>query len=481
MEVCHDRSFLQSPSVERLREFLVSQSESSEAGTADDFEGFERELHDHMMAIERDLVGQEMARYDVDVPEVVVEGVTYRRVLEGTETYLSAAGPVKVSRHLYRPAGRSSKSICPMELRVGIIGGLFTPRAARIGAFAMAQLSSREATALLSEIGGMQPSISTLDRLPKVLSVAWESHREAWEDALRAQETVPIETAIVAVSLDGVMVPMRDTDRREKRSQSDKQPQGPAGYREVGCGSVALYDQEVQRLETVRYGRMPERCKATLCSQLQAEVQSILAVQPDLTLVKLADGAETNWRFLSHLELGVDPSITVTEIEIVDFFHAAEHLKRACDAVWGKGKVQAKAEFERLRTLLKEADGGVDRVIGSLRYRAGRAKGARRKRILKELNYFRNQRERMHYASYLARGLPIGSGVVEATCKTLATQRMKRSGMAWRQEGGQAILTLRSLIQSDRWSRAWPLLSAAFRETVQIPHLSQIEPVPCAA
>jgi len=55
---------------------LVSQSESSEAGTADDFEGFERELHDHMMAIERDLVGQEMARYDVDVPEVVVEGVT---------------------------------------------------------------------------------------------------------------------------------------------------------------------------------------------------------------------------------------------------------------------------------------------------------------------------------------------------------------------------------------------------------------------
>lgn len=481
MEVCHDSSVLQSPSVDRLRGFLLSRRQSWEMGTADHFEAFERELHDHMMAIERDLVGQELARYDVDVPEVEVEGVTYRRVLEGTETYLSAAGAVRVSRHLYRPAGRSSKSICPMELRVGVIGGLFTPRAARIGAFAMAHLSSREVTALLSEIGGMQPSTSTLDRLPKVLSVTWESHRGAWEDALRAQETVPTDAATLAVSLDGVMVPMRDSGRREKRSQSDKQPQGPAGYREVGCGSIALYDQEAQRLDTIRYGRMPERCKATLCSQLQAEVQAILAVRPDLTLVKLADGAETNWRFLSRLELGLDPSIAVTEIEIVDFFHAADHLKAACDAVWGKGKARAKAEFERLRTLLKEADDGVGQVIGSLRYRAGRAKGARRRRILRELTYFRNQRERMHYAYYLSRGLPIASGVVEATCKTLATQRMKRSGMAWRQEGGQAILTLRSLIQSDRWSRAWPLLSAAFRQAVQQPHLGQIEPLPCAA
>jgi hypothetical protein len=57
---------------------------------------------------------------------------------------------------------------------------------------------------------------------------------------------------------------------------------------------------------------------------------------------------------------------------------------------------------------------------------------------------------------------------MEATCKTLVTQRMKRSGMAWTPTGGQAILTLRSLIQSDRWSSAWELLSADFRQTVVV-------------
>ena len=65
--------------------------------------------------------------------------------------------------------------------------------------------------------------------------------------------------------------------------------------------------------------------------------------------------------------------------------------------------------------------------------------------------------------------LPIGSGVVEAACKTLATQRLKRSGMRWRHEGGQAILTLRGLVQSHRFEQAWTMLSANYRADVSVP------------
>ena len=83
--------------------------------------------------------------------------------------------------------------------------------------------------------------------------------------------------------------------------------------------------------------------------------------------------------------------------------------------------------------------------------------------------------------------LPIASGVMEASCKTLVTQRLKRSGMAWTNGGGQAILTFRSLIQSHRWHSAWTLLSADFRKTVKVHtqsnrrqaknlHLAQTEP-----
>ena len=72
----------------------------------------------------------------------------------------------------------------------------------------------------------------------------------------------------------------------------------------------------------------------------------------------------------------------------------------------------------------------------------------------------------MHYKDLLDENLPVGSGVVEAACKTLASERLKRSGMSWREPGLQAILTLRSLLQSDRWHRAWQLLASEYRSEV---------------
>lgn len=471
MEVSHRNEVLESPALMRLGQFVRQRQEAWEtAGDVPDLERFEEELHEHMMALERELIVEELARYDVTAEEIEVEGVVYRRALESSETYLSAAGPVQVVRHLYRPSGRGSKSICPLELRAGIVRGLFTPRAARQGVFVAAHVTPREAAGIFAEIGNMKPSRSTLDRLPKELSARWERHREVWEEALRKRETIPDEATVLAVSLDGVMAPMKDAGRVEKRSQADKQAKGPAGYREFGCGTVSYYTQECERLATIRYGRMPEYKKTTLCKQLEAEVQGIFALRPDLKVVKLADGAKENWRFLSNLDLGLsEASAKVEQIEIVDFYHAADHLKDACDAIWHKDKVRSKAEFERLRTLLKEKVGGVENVIRSLKYHASRARKRRKERIEKQLTYFRNNRHRMQYAHYIEQGLPIGSGVVEAACKTLVTQRMKQSGMSWRQSGGQAILTLRSLIQSNRWEPAWNLLRDDFCEDVKVP------------
>ena len=75
----------------------------------------------------------------------------------------------------------------------------------------------------------------------------------------------------------------------------------------------------------------------------------------------------------------------------------------------------------------------------------------------------------MRYAEVAAENLPIGSGVVEAACKTLVTQRMKRSGMQWREEGGQAILTLRALAQSYCFDRAWTILLETYTADVSLP------------
>jgi hypothetical protein len=465
MEFCHKKTELDSASLEQLGQFVQRWQQGWETNPPD-FERFEHELHERVMALECELLAEGLARYDIQAEQVEVGGITYHQTLTSTESYISAAGPLRVERHLYRPAGRGSKSICPLELRAGIIGGYWTPRAARQGAFAMAHLTPGDSEALFDELGGMRPSRPSLDRLPKVLSAQWDIHRQEWEAALRTGETIPPTATVIAISVDGVTIRMKNDQPQAKRDQPGKHASGPIGQREAGCGTVVLYDEEGERLQTVRYGRMPEKRKATLQQQLETEASRVLNFQPNLKRVLLADGAEPNWNLLSAIDQGCGPS-PQPSVEIVDFYHACDHLKEGCDAAWGESTPRSKAEFERLKILLKEDDGGVDRIIRMLKYHRSRAKGFTQKRLETQLTYFRNQQPRMSFAQYLRDHLPIASGVMEASCKTLVTQRMKQSGMAWTPTGGQAILTLRSIIQSDRWQPAWELLRSDFCKTVR--------------
>ncbi len=432
------------------------------------FASFECELHERLMALERELLAAELARYNVNSKEVEVDGERYRRVMSSGKKYLTTAGEVRVERHLYRRVGSSNeRCICPLDYRAGIIDGYATPRAARQMNWVTAHLPSRTAAELFKEIGGMKPSHTTIDQQPKIVSEHWETHRSAWENALRQTEDIPSTAMIMAVSLDGVMAPVCQDDGTKKAASPGKQASGPRGYREIGCGSVSLYDQEGERLQTVRYGRMPEQKKTTLRQQLTAECQHIVQQAPHLKVVKLADGARDNWDYLSTLDLGL-PDADIEQVEIVDFCHAADHLKNGCDAIWSDTPDQCQKEFESLRQVLKEEDGGADKVLNAFTTRLDSLPAKRQEALQKEITYFRNQRPRMNYAAYLRQGLPIASGVIEATCKTLVSQRMKCSGMRWSSFGGQAVLTLRALVQSGRWHQAWHILEAEFRKPVSI-------------
>jgi hypothetical protein len=458
-------------SVTDLVDFLEKRR-SKPVGDSDSFEEFEQELADLMRAVESEVKAEELARYDVDADVILVEGREYRKVVKGEpKTYLTSSGPVNVQRNLFRPKG-GGKCICPLELRAGIIGGWCSPLLGRQTAFLMGHMTSKATTEVFNEFGIDGPSQSSCDRLPKILSATWEQKREAWEAALRSEETIPGETALVAVSLDGVLVPDKEAQREAKKTRDeaqkkglDKNPTGPAGYKEVGCGTVTLYatgTEGPERLETTRYARAPEPKKKTLTEQLDAELDSILNARPDLQLVALADGAEENWRYF-------DGPRWRRARKIVDIGHGCEHLRDGLSAFYGKDSVLGRAEYERFRIILRDDWHGVDTVITELkrleRKLPKNAKKARRKQVRKERKYFENQKERMKYALYQFLGLPFGSGIVEAACKTLATQRLKQSGMSWG-DGKQPILTIRSLQQSDRWSRGWELLSSSFRKKV---------------
>jgi len=173
-----------------------------------DFESFERAVHERFVAAERTVLAGELQGLDVDVPEVTIGGRCLRRVLRSTETYLSGVGPITVQRTLYRAGSESA--VVALELRAGIVAGHWTPLAARQASLLVAHMTPQESVDTLRELGNMSPSRSSLDRLPKHLSSRWEQDREGFEDALRAAtREVPAEAATLAVSLDGVMAPMK--------------------------------------------------------------------------------------------------------------------------------------------------------------------------------------------------------------------------------------------------------------------------------
>jgi hypothetical protein len=455
----HDLLSSDTHAMDQLQDFLRQRREAREPVEA--LDAFEQELHRLFVAAEREALGRELSRFDLDVPTIEVEGERYHRVLRCATTYTSAAGPVRVTRSLYRRP-QSGHALCPLELRAGIIEGSWTPLAAKQATWVVAHVTPKEGAELFDLLGNMTPSKSTLDRLPKALSVPWEAQRPHFEATLRRQEALPDEAVAMAVSLDGVMAPMKDGQRQAKRQQArakGQSPSGPAGYQEVGCATVSYYDRQGERLCTRRMARMPEGNKATLKSQLTAEVMGALVRRPDLRVIKVADGAPDNWSYLAE-------TLPVGE-EVLDFYHAAAHLGDALGAAYGEGTPQYQERLETLSEVLRDAPEGVDTVIGALCRL--RTRYPRRPAIHKALSYFREHRHRMRYGALRAQHLPIGSGVVEAACKTLVSQRLKRSGMRWRTAGGQAILTFRALCQSERFERAWSLLGETYKRAVALP------------
>lgn len=425
------------------------------------FEEVERDLRQRMLGIERELTAEILAAQDIDAEAIEVAGKVHRRVLCAAQTYMTTAGPVVVDRWLYRERGDdTARSVSPMEARLGMID-FWTPAAAKQALWLVAQMTPQRSEEAFKRVGTMAPSKSSLDRLPKHLSECWEADRAAHEAALRDALVVPEGTTAVAVSIDGVLAPIdggrRPAEVRAAAAREGRISKGPAGYREVGCATISFCDAEGDLLGAIRMARTPEPKKLTVKASLVAELATVLRQRPDLTIVKVADGVADNWNFLSD-ELPDGE-------EALDFFHATEHLHAALAAAYGDGSREARLRFDELREILRDDEGGVERVIRAIDNL--RRRFPRKERLRQCAAYFRRHRHRMQYAALKARGLPIGSGVVEAACKTLVTQRLKLSGMRWGQ-GAQAILTPRGWDQSARFDDAWALLAAHYQLEVHV-------------
>ncbi|MBK9031385.1 MAG: hypothetical protein IPL61_08615 [Myxococcales bacterium] len=151
--------------------------------------------------------------------------------------------------------------------------------------------------------------------------------------------------------------------------------------------------------------------------------------------------------------------------QLVDFWHVVEKLAPAAALL--AGDAQARLAHWRMR-LLNVEHAAID-ILGELRAadRAHVQVGDGRP-VHEAITYLAHHHSRMNYAAARAAGLPIGSGNVEATCKTLVQVRMKRAGSRWKEPTGRHVLQLRALAVSDRWADAMVLTMLPLRKSVRV-------------
>ena len=406
-----------------------------------DLEAFERELESVGREVCRPVLAAAIGSLDDGAPSVTRDGKNYSRVAPTPKTIQTSLGAVRFWRPRYRRKGEAS--LVPVDEALGLVDDDFTPLAGRRALLLMSGNTARECVTLCDELGGMQPSVSSLQRLTQEAASRREAVSGEALEEVHAGE-VPEAAVTACVSLDGVMVPMR----------AGEAGQTAAGYREAGCGTVSFHDAGGERLKTLYFGRMPEGGKVSLKAQLRAEVASIARLRPDIRITTVADAAPDNWSFLSTLAPDAP--------QVIDFWHAAQHLRAAADAAFGADCGNGGKWFEKYRGILREQTRGIDKVIRALRYLCGKHPKARQD-LKRELNFFRKHRHRMRYQNWADQNLPIGSGIVEAANRTLIAQRLKRSGQRWGKNGGQAVLSIRALVASNRFDAAWKAIVSTWK------------------
>ncbi|MCP3876921.1 MAG: ISKra4 family transposase [Sulfitobacter sp.] len=402
-----------------------------------------------------------LSSYDATEPELEVDGVRYRRMPHRSRgRYMSLSGPVVTERHLYREAGvRNGATIVPLELRAGIVEGRWTPEAARAVAQLYQALPSREAADLCRSLGVLPTSRSSIDRCGEKVGTAWDHVRADAEEVLAEEMAIPDEARALSVSVDRVSLPMEE---RPSEAAVRSGRKAEVAYRQAYCATVTLHDGDGKPLTTLRYGHMPKDGRRFIEDSLYGDISIILQRRPDLRVVGLADGAPEMQRILDRvLELHD------VEAVVIDFWHVTEKLSAAIRAT-GRATKALLADW-KLRLL--NDDTAIDAIFAELsEWCSEYVEEELPEELHEAFTYLDNNRERMRYASLRKANLPIGSGQVEATCKSLVAIRMKRAGSRWKHTGGQACIGLRALALSDRLGSAMDYLLDRYVVDVAFPH-----------
>lgn len=452
--------------VERLVACSAKAIARTTGGRTIGYAQIERELGERAADVERAAHQSVLAALDVDAPTVVIDGRLYTRVHRVEGRYYTMAGDVVVPRSLYR-AERNGAVVDAISLRAGVVEGGWLPETATAMAHLLQQGTSREAEETADRVGRLPYSRCSFERVGHAVGQLYATKKTAIDDALIVALEIPANAQSVSFGIDRVSLPMEEPRARPVGRPRKDAPKRPVQrvYRMAYCTTVTFHDEAGAALHTIRQGAVPSIDPVELCDRLLADAVATLAQRPDLRVVLLSDGAP---EMRNLLRTALDETTLGTTIyELLDFWHLLEKLGAATQVVYGDA--HGKEVLARWRVDLLNRNAAPDDILTTLR-----ACGRRHVRVGKNqpvheaITYLENHRELLGYPGARRRGLPIGSGATEATCKTLFTTRMKRSGARWKEETARDVINLRALALSDRWDAALQLTVAPLRKAVRV-------------
>lgn len=349
-------------------------------------------------------------------------------------------GTITVPRRYYRcaPCGESA---LPLDAYLGLPSHRLSRPLEAVVCQLGAELPFVRVQALLRQVAGVALDDNTIQRAVTRVGNALQAQQQAavttlWEELPAPPDNVAPTRLYLTV--DGTTVHCEDGWKEIKvaalyETEAVYQPGAPPVQRAINISYVTAFAPAVDFAQLV---------------YVEAVRRGLHTAQE---VVVLADGAPWIW---NHI-----PAFCDDPVEILDYYHARQHLWQAAHARYGEGTPQAHAWVERMEGVLFEE--GPDAFLHCLFQATHEVEDHAHDVFVAVLRYFTTHRHRIDYTAFRQADYHIGSGTVESACKRVIGARLKQAGMRWSQRGAQAVATLRATILSERWDDLWPTLRAA--------------------
>ncbi len=250
------------------------------------------------------------------------------------------------------------------------------------------------------------------------------------------------DSDIMAVSLDGAMVHLREEGWKEVRVATVS-----------AVKTVVLVERDEEKeVHLTRHSYRAGLWEAKDFAKQQWAEGCRRGLEKAKQIVSVNDGAAWIWWIIAMCYAPC--------VEIIDWWHAVQKVWETANSLFGQGEQQTVVWVEQLKSLLWT--GQIRSALHQIRLACPRG-SASLALAWPTITYLFHNRRRMNYQHYRQAGYPVGSGSVESGCKVVMETRMKQAGMRWSRPRAQAMLALRSMLLSDRWDQIWPSLIPIFQ------------------